>query len=137
MPDGCVVSALGNLAGAAVGGIWKVAAIALAGLLVLGAAAGGTALWLASSARDDALAKLETSRTLVAELRTGVNAQNTAILKQADRAREAEERGTVAQQLAAASARRFDGALAKLAGARATTCDEAMPAVDQLLKDIR
>lgn len=50
------MSALGNVAGAAVGGIWKVAAIALAGLLVVGAAAGGTALWFVSSARDQALA---------------------------------------------------------------------------------
>jgi len=32
---------------------------------------------------------------------------------------------------------RSDGALAKLAGARETTCEEAMPAVDQLLKDIQ
>lgn len=131
------MSALGDLAGAAVGGMWKVAAIGLAGVLVVGAAAGGTALWLASSARDDALAKLEVSRTLVADLRAGVDAQNKAILTQATLAREAEARGKAAQQLAAANGRRFDGALAKLAGARATTCDEAMPAVDQLLKDLK
>lgn len=131
------MSALGNLAGAAVGGIWKVAAIALAGLLVVGAAGGGTALWLASSARDKAEADLDKSRLLVVELRAGVDAQNKAILTQANLAREAEARGKAAQQLAAANGKRFDGALAKLAGARATTCDEAMPAVDQLLKDLK
>jgi predicted O-methyltransferase YrrM len=131
------VSALGDLAGAAVGGIWKVAAIALAGLLVVGGAAGGTALWMTNSARDKALADLDASRLLVVELRAGVVAQNKAILAQANLAREAEARGKAAQQLAAASAKRFDGALAKLEGARATTCDEAMPAVNQLLKDIK
>ena len=129
--------ALGNLAGAAVGGIWKLAAIVLAGLLVVGATAGGTALWLAGSARDTAVAHLDKSRLLVAELRAGVVAQNRAILAQADLAREAEARGKVAQQIAAANAKRFDGALATLTGARATTCDEAMPAVNQLLKDLK
>ena len=131
------MSALGNLAGAAVGGIWKVAAIALAGLLVVGGAAGGTALWMASSARDKALADLDKSRLLVVDLRAGVDAQNKAILAQANLAREAEARGLAAQQLAAANGRRFDGALEKLASARATTCDEAMPAVNQLLKDLK
>jgi hypothetical protein len=131
------VSALGELAGAAVGGIWKVAAIAMAGLLVVGAAGGGTALWLASSARDKALADLDVSRLLVAELRAGVVTQNKAILAQADLAREAEARGKAAEQLAAAKGRRYDAALAAAAGARATTCDEAMPAVNQLLKDLK
>lgn len=131
------MSALGNLAGAAVGGIWKVAAIALAGLLVVGGAAGGTAWWFVSSARDDALAKLETSRLLVAELRAGVDAQNTAIMKLGEDKLAAEKRGAAAQQLAAVNGCRFDGALEKLASARATTCDEAMPAVNQLLKDLK
>ena len=131
------MSALGNLAGAAVGGIWKVAAIALAGLLVIGGAAGGTALWLASSARDTAVAELKAEQRITAELRAGVVAQNKAILTQADLAREAEARGKAAQQIAAANAKRFDGAMAKLAGARATTCDDAMPAVNQLLKDLK
>lgn len=131
------MSALGDLAGAAVGGIWKVAAIALAGLLVVGAAAGGTAWWLASSARDKALADLKVEQGVNAGLRAGIVVQNTAILAQAKLAREAEARGAAAQQLAAANGKRFDGALAKLAGSRATTCDEAMPAVDQLLRDMK
>ena len=131
------MSALGDLAGAAVGGIWKVAAIGLAGLLVVGGAAGGTALWLAGSARDDALAKLETSRLLVADLRAGIVVQNTAILTQANLARDAETRGKAAKKLAAVNGRRYDAALAAAASARATTCDEAMPAVNQLLKDLK
>jgi len=131
------MSILEMAGGAAVGVVWKVGAIALAGLLVVGAAAGGTALWLASSARDDALARLEDSRTLMAELRAGVTAQNKAIMKLSEDKLAAEKRGAAAQQLAAANGRRFDGALSKLAGARATTCDEAMPAVNQLLKDLK
>ena len=131
------MSALGSLAGTAVGGIWKVAAIALAGLLVVGGAAGGTALWLASSARDTAVAELKAEQRITAALRAGADLQNNAILKLADEKRAAEQRGAAAQQLAAVNARRFDGALEKLASARATTCDEAMPAVNQLLRDLK
>ena len=135
------MSTLGELAGAAggavTGGLWKVATIVLAVLLLAGGGAGGALWWSAAAARDDALAKLEAERGVSAELRAGVVAQNAAILAQATLAREAEARGLAAQQLAAANGRRFDGALQQLAGARATTCDEAMPAVDQLLKDLK
>lgn len=126
------------MAGAAVGsGIWKLAAIVLAGLLVVGGAAGGTAWWMASSARDKALAELDTSKLLVADLRAGVNAQNTAIMNLGSEKLAAEKRGAAAQQIAAVNGRRYDAALAAVAGARATTCDDAMPAVDQLLRDIK
>lgn len=131
------MSALGNLAGAAVGGIWKIAAIALAGLLVVGAAGGGTALWLASSARDKAVVELKAEQRVTAALRAGVDLQNTRIVELGNEKLAAEARGAAARQIAAANAKRFDGALDKLAGARATTCDEAMPAVDQLLKDLK
>ena len=131
------MSALGTLAGAAVGGIWKVATIALAGLLLVGGAAGGAALWMATSARDKALADLDDSRLLVVGLRAGVDAQNTAIMKLGEDRLAAEARGKAAQQIAAANGRRFDGALERMAGARATTCAEAMPAVNQLLKDLK
>ena len=59
------------------------------------------------------------------------------IVELADENRAAERRGVVAQQIAAAVGRRFDGALAKLAGARAAICDRAMSAVSQLLKDLK
>lgn len=131
------MSALGDLAGAAVGGIWKVAAIALAGLLVVGAAGGGTALWLASSARDKVVVELKAEQRITAALRAGVDLQNTRIVELGKEKLAAEARGAAAQQIAAANGKRFDGALAKLAGARATTCDEAMPAVNQLLKDLK
>lgn len=76
-------------------------------------------------------------RLITAALRAGADLQNNAILKLADEKRAAEQRGAAAQQLAAVNGRRFDGALEKLASARATTCDEAMPAVNQLLKDVK
>lgn len=131
------MSALGNLTSVAVGGIWKVAAIALAGLLVVGGAAGGMALWLASSERDTAVAELKAEQRVNAALRAGVDLQNTRIVELGKEKLAAEARGAAARQIAAANGRRFDGALEKLASARATTCDEAMPAVNQLLKDLK
>ena len=127
-----------SMAGAAVvSGIWKLAAIVLAAVLLIGGAAGGTAWWLAASARDKALADLDTSKLLVADLRAGVNAQNTAIMNLGTEKLAAEKRGAAAQQIAAVNGRRYDAALAAVAGARATTCDEAMPAVNQLLEALR
>ena len=131
------MSALGDLAGAAVGGIWKVAAIALAGLLVVGAAGGGTALWLASSARDKAVVELKAEQRITAALRAGVDLQNTRIVELGKEKLAAEARGKAALQIAAVNGRRYDAALAAAAGARATTCDEAMPVVNQLLKDLK
>ena len=127
-----------NMAGAAVvSGIWKLSAIALAAVLLIGGVAGGTAWWMAASARDDAIAKLDTAKLLVADLRAGVNAQNTAIMNLGTEKLAAEKRGAAAQQIAAVNGRRYDAALAAVAGARATTCDEAMPAVNQLLEALR
>ena len=49
----------------------------------------------------------------------------------------AQERGAVAQAAAAAKGKKYDAAMAQAAGARATTCDEAMPAIRQLLEGVR
>lgn len=135
------MSALGDLAGGAAGaitgGLWKIGAIVLAILVVVGGAGLGGGWWLAAHDRDVARTELKAEQGVSAGLRAGIVTQNTAILAQAKLAREAEARGEAAQQLAAANGRRFDGALAKLAGARAKTCADAMPAVNQLLKDIK
>lgn len=131
------MSMLEMAGGAVVGGIWKVAAIVLAVVLLAGGAGGDTALWLASSARDRALADLKAEQGTAAALRAGVDLQDTRIVELGKEALAAEARGKAAQQLAAANGRRFDGALERMAGARATTCDEAMPAVNQLLKDLK
>lgn len=131
------MSMLEMAGGAVVGGIWKVAAIALAGLLVVGAAGGGTALWLASSARDKAVVELKAEQLITAALRAGVDLQNTRIVELGKEKLAAEARGKAALQIAAVNGRRYDAALAAAAGARATTCDEAMPVVNQLLKDLK
>jgi hypothetical protein len=135
------MSALGELAGAAggavTGGLWKVGAIALTGLLLIAGVGLGGGWWLAARDRDVARVDLTAEQGTNAALRAGINTQNTAIIALGNEKLKAEARGLAAQQLAAANRRRYDGALAKLADARATTCAEAMPAVNQLLKDIK
>lgn len=132
------MSALGDLAGGAVvGGIWRVAAIALLAALPLVGGGAGAGWWLAAHDRDRALADLAAERTRADGLVTGIREQNRAVEAMASAKAAADARGQAAQQLAAANGKRFDGALARLAGRRATTCDDAMPAVNQLLEGVR
>ncbi|WP_328595801.1 hypothetical protein [Rugamonas aquatica] len=119
------------------GGLWKVGAIVL-GVLLIGATCGlGFEWWLASRDRDVARADLRAEQGVNAALRAGIDTQNLRLAQLGKEKLAAEARGVAAQQLAAANGKRFDGALAKLAGAHAATCAEAMPAVNQLLKDVR
>lgn len=131
------MSALGDLASAAGGGMWRVGAIVLAALLVVSGAGLGGGWWLAAHDRDQARADLAAERTRADGLATGIREQNRAVEAMASAKAAADARGQAAQQLAAANGRRFDGALAQLAGRRATTCDDAMPAVNQLLESVR
>lgn len=135
------MSTLGDVAaGAAVavgGQLWKVAALVLLAVLLAGGAAGGALWWSVAAARDQALADLKKEQRINAQLRAGVDAQNTAILAQVDQAREAEARGRAAQEAAAANGRRYDQALQQIAGAKATSCADAMPYVNQLLEKVR
>ncbi|NYE62179.1 hypothetical protein FHW58_003394 [Duganella sp. 1224] len=135
------MSALGDVAtgagGALAGQLWKVATLVLLAVLLAGGGAGGALWWTAAAARDQALADLRAEQGINAQLRAGVDAQNTAILAQATLAREAEARGQAAMQAAAANGRRYDQALQQIAGARATSCTDAMPYVNQLLEKVR
>lgn len=132
------MSALGELAGGAVtGGVWKVAAIALLAALPLVGGGAGAGWWLAAHDRDQARAELATERTRADALTAGIREQNRAVEALASAKAAADARGQAAQQLAAANGKRFDGALAQLAGRRATTCDDAMPAVNLLLESVR
>lgn len=131
------MSALGTLAGAAVGGIWKAAAIALAAVLLVVASATGTGWWLAAGDRDAARAALVREQGVSAQLRSSIAEQNRAIDGMAKATLAAQERGASAQAAAAAKGKKYDAALAQIAGARANTCDEAMPAVRLLLEGIR
>ncbi|UOD30692.1 hypothetical protein INH39_02800 [Massilia violaceinigra] len=131
------MSALGTLAAGITGGIWKIiAVIMLAALLVVGAWAGGS-WYLAARDRDAARVDLAAERSANAELRGAIQTQNAAVEAAGTAKLVAEARGQAAQQQAAAAAKRFDAALAKVAGARATTCDEAMPVVNLILESTR
>ncbi|MYM65423.1 hypothetical protein GTP45_01070 [Pseudoduganella sp. FT55W] len=123
--------------GALVSYLWKAATVVLAIMLMVVGVGSGTGWWLASAARDKAMVDLRTEQGINAQLRAGVDAQNTAILAQAKLAREAEARGAAAQQAAAANGRRYDQALQQITGVRAASCADAMPYVNQLLEKVR
>ena len=134
------MSALGELAaagGAAVGVLWKVGAIILAVLLLVTASGLGFGWWLAAYDRDVARGDLKAEQGVSAQLRAGIDTQNLRLVQLGQEKLAAAAHGVAAQQLAVVNGKRFDGALAKLAGAHAATCAEAMPAVNQLLKDVR
>ena len=131
------MSAITALAGAAVSGIWKVVAFALAAVLLLVASSTGTGWWLAAGDRDTARAALVQERGVSAQLRGSITEQNRAIDGMAKATLVAQERGAAAQAAASAKGKNYDAALAQVAGARANTCDEAMPAVRLLLEGVR
>lgn len=131
------MSAATALAGAAVGGIWKAAAIVLAAVLLVVAGAAGTGWWLAAGDRDQALVDLKAEQGISAELRASIAEQNLAVDGMALATLAAQQRGEVAQAAAAAAGRKYSAAQAQLAGVRATTCDEAMPAVRRMLEGVR
>jgi len=131
------VSAITALAGAAVSGIWKAATIVLAAVLLVVASATGTGWWLAASARDQALLDLKAEQVISTGLRASIAEQNLAVDGMARATLAAQQRGEAAQAAAAAAGKKYDKAQAQLAGVRATTCDEAMPAVRRMLEDMR
>ena len=130
------MSAVTTLAGA-VGGVWRVLAIVLAGALLIVASGAGMAWWLAAGDRDLARAALVVEQGFSADLRASIAEQNLAVDGMARVTLAAQQRGEAAQAAAAAAGRKYSEALAELAGVRATTCDEAMPAVRQMLEDVR
>ena len=131
------MNAVTALAGAAVSGIWKVVAIVLACALLIVASGAGTAWWLAAGDRDLARAALLAEQGVNAELRASIGEQNRAVEGMARATLMAQQHGEAAQAAAAAAGRKYDKALVQLAGVRATTCDEAMPAVRRMLEDVR
>lgn len=129
-----IVSTLGT---AAVSGLWKVGAIAA---LASGAAASaytGYEWHMATHDRDAALAQFDAERQTSDALRASLREQNRAVDALAAAKRLADERRAAAEQLAAANGRRLDRALEQGAGAKATTCAEAMPTVNKILEAVR
>lgn len=127
------MSALTSIASAAVSGFWKLGAIAA---LALAAGAGGG--W-ALAVHDLGIAKaaLTEERAAGDDLRTSIREQNRAVDVLAEQKRLADGRRAAAEQLAAANGRRFDRAIEQAASARATTCADAMPTVNQILEAVR
>ncbi|OEZ81005.1 hypothetical protein JAB6_40400 [Janthinobacterium sp. HH104] len=131
------MSALGALAGTAVSGAWKAAAIVLAAALLVVTSSTCTGWWLATSDRDAARAELVKELGASGALRTSIAEQNAAIDSMGKATLAAQERGAAAQAAAAAKGKKYDVALVQIAGARAATCDEAMPAVRQMLEGLQ
>ncbi|OBV41673.1 hypothetical protein [Janthinobacterium psychrotolerans] len=131
------MSGASALAGAAVSGIWKAAAIVLAAVLLVVAGATGTGWWLAAGARDQALVDLKAEQSVSAGLRASIAEQNLAVDGMARATLAAQQRGEAAQAAAAAAGKKYQAAQVQLAGVRATTCDEAMPAVRAMLENVQ
>lgn len=135
------MSALGAVAagagGVLAGQVWKVATVLLLVILLAGGGAGGALWWSAAAARDKALLDLKAAQGENVQLRAGVDDQNRAIQTWYRASEDAKARGQAAQQQAAINGQRFDAALQQLAGAKATTCADAMPYVNQLLEKVR
>ncbi|MFB9242350.1 hypothetical protein IV454_16440 [Massilia antarctica] len=131
------MSALGELTEVAVSGIWKIATIVLVAVLIAVLSAGGTGWWMIASARDQALVDLKDAQAENVQLLGAIEKQNSLVEAAGNAKLAADARGLAAQQQAIASARRLDSVLAKVAGVRATTCDEAMPTVKAILEATR
>ncbi|MYM31476.1 hypothetical protein GTP58_24385 [Duganella sp. CY15W] len=135
------MSALGNVVASAggvlSGQLWKVATLVLLAVLLVGGGAGGALWWTAAAARDKALVDLAAEKGVNAQLRAGVDDQNRSIQTWYRASEDAKARGQAAQQQAAINGQRFDAALQQLAGAKAVTCADAMPYVNQLLEKVR
>lgn len=131
------MSALGALAAGAVAGIWKIAAVVLLAILLLVLSAGGTGWWMLASDLRAARADLAAEKTVSEGLRGAIREQNRAVEAMGKAKTVAEARGAQTQAIAAANGRRLDLVLTQERGARATTCDEAMPAVNRILEAIR
>jgi Tfp pilus assembly protein PilO len=131
------MSALGDLASTVSGGLWKVVSVVLLVLLVAVGCGTGFGWWLAAHDLDQARADLKAEQVVAGKLRSELGIQNAAVAALGREKKAADERRAAAEQLAAANGRRFDTALAGLAGVKATTCAEAMPAVNKMLEAIR
>jgi hypothetical protein len=117
--------------------IWKPLAAILAIALLLVGAGTGFGWWLAARDRDAARVELVAERQVSAQYQVAIREQNRATEVLAVQKAAADTRGAQAQQVAAANGRRLDAAMAGISTARATTCAEAMPAVNAILEAIK
>ena len=109
--------------GAVVGGIWKVAAIALAGLLVVASVGLGGNWWLAARDRDKAEAALTKEQGVSATLRASITIQNSAVDAMALSVKAADDRRDVAERYAVTAIKATGAREAAARASVATTCD--------------
>ncbi|NML61846.1 hypothetical protein HHL21_12320 [Massilia sp. RP-1-19] len=119
------------------GGIWKIGASALAILSLAACAYLGHGWYMAADDRDEAIVERDAQKALADGYQTAIREQNRATEALATQKASAEQRGKAAMDLAAANGRRFDDVLARTKGAKATTCAEAMPVVNDILEAIK
>ena len=131
------MSALGDVVGGGTslltGLAWKIAT----GLLLASLVSATGCWWLATHDRDKARAELIEQKTANDQLRDSIREQNRAVEALGAAKQAADSRRALAQRLVVASGKKLAAAGAALAAARATTCTEAMPAVDKLLENVR
>jgi len=113
--------------------LWQVCSIAL---VVLSAWCGFQWL-LASHERDRLQDKLTTEQNTAAELRSSIKGQNSAVDELKRQKDEADKRLALALQRAQVNGKRADNALARVKDAKAVTCQDAMPAVNQVFEELR
>jgi hypothetical protein len=121
------MSALGEVVGAAgsavTGGLWKIGAIVLAGLLLVTGVGLGGGWWLAAHDRDKAEVALRAEQGTSAALRAGITLQNSAVDAMALSVKAADDRRDVAERYAVTAIKATGAREVAARTSAATTCD--------------
>lgn len=117
------MDALQLAGGAVVAGIWKVATVVLAVLLLVVITGAGTGWWLAAAARDQALDNLKAEQHTAAQLRASIALQNSAMDEMAKRTKVADDRREVAERYTLIAIKAASAREAAARSSTATTCD--------------
>jgi len=116
---------------------YKVLSIILLVLLLVVGAGLGFEWWLAAHDRDQAKTDLKAEQGVTAGLRVAIGTQNKAVEDLGKAKAAADVKRVAAEKVAAVAGKKYDQALANMKPIKAVTCADAMPAVNQLLKDIQ
>lgn len=119
------------------GELWKVAAIALL-ITLVGAVLGlGGKLWLTDRDLNKAKEELAVANTNVANLRVAIGTQNAAVDALKSDKDKADARADAAWRVAVGVGAKADKIMKNIEGIKATTCQEAMPVVNQVLDGLK
>lgn len=116
---------------------YKLLSIVLLVLLLIVTAVMGYEWHMAAHDRDKAEADFKAERDISRQLRSAIDEQNILISGLGKDKDKAEAKGAQARALAVANSRLLDAALDQVKDAKASTCTEAMPVVNTILKGIR